>query len=607
MTEKFSVIIPLYNKGLYIASAIESVLKQTVKDFEIIVIDGRSEDNGPKIVKEFDEPRIHFLVQSGKGVSNARNEAVHFSKNNYIAFLDADDEWMPHHLETIRRLIKKYPEAGMFATAWKIYTGEGTLRLANLQYIPPPPWEGILPDYFRSGALGEDPVLTSVVVIPREIFHEMGGFKEGYWYGEDTDLFGKIALKYPVAFSWEIGGIYHTEAINRAGDKKMPLDYAEPFVKTARLALMKEEVPQELKESLHEFIAKKEFFRCYFNLHEGNLRTAQTILRHCTTKLRKNEKMKLLILTKLPSPVYFFLRDIKRELITYNSRLPFKKKETSFDISRRKIFTDIDNQIKLFESEKKEFFERRNVWLKEHPEYSHLYLRQFDTHAYSCENVLVISPHPDDEIIGCGGTLIRMLKEGANVSVVQLTDGSNSCALKDVPQHIKKTIRLEEAKVVATNLGFSELFLFKEIDSHLTYTGDNVKKLSDLLNRLHPKVIFVPFINDKHPDHVVANEILSKSLESSTLNLSGVNVLSYEVWNFVPPNSFCIIDNQFDKKSEMLMKYPTAMKVVDYVHSCESLNSYHAYNLFGKKGFAEVFLDIDAKTYMKLIRDTNIS
>ena len=283
-----------------------------------------------------------------------------------------------------------------------------------------------------------------------------------------------------------------------------------------------------------------------------------------------------------------------------------QKREKSSDISRRHIFTDIDKRIKLFKSEKKEFFARRNVWLKKNPEYSHLDLRQFDTQVYSGKNVLVLSPHPDDEIIGCGGTLIKLLKEGSKVSVVQLTDGSDSCALKDSPEHIRKTIRMKEAKVVAENLGFTELVLFNEADSHLKCTTDNVKKLSEILNRLHPKVIFVPFINDTHPDHIMANEILSKSLESSTLNLPEVNILSYEVWNFVPPNSFCIIDNQFDKKTEMLMKYRTGMKVIDYAHFCESLNAYHAHTLLGKKGFAEVFLDIDAQTYMKLIRGTNI-
>lgn len=315
MTEKFSVIIPLYNKGPYIARAVESVLKQTIQDFEIIVIDGGSQDNGPKIVKDFNDPRIHFFAQSGKGVSNARNEAVNFTENEFIAFLDADDEWMPHHLESILKLIEKYPDAGMFTNAYKIRTSKGKTVWAHYKNIPNPPWKGLLPDYFKSGALGDYPVWTSVVAIPRKIFHELGGFQEGYWWGEDADLFGKIALKYPVAFSWEFGAIYHYDASNRACNRTIPLDYAEPFVKTARTALVKGEVLPEYIESVNEYILKREIGRAILNVRAGKSQKAQIILKQCTTKWHHNEKMKWFLLAKLPYPIFLFIRDFRRKLI----------------------------------------------------------------------------------------------------------------------------------------------------------------------------------------------------------------------------------------------------------------------------------------------------
>ena len=285
----------------------------------------------------------------------------------------------------------------------------------------------------------------------------------------------------------------------------------------------------------------------------------------------------------------YFIQCQKRQKLSY-----FRK---------RQIFADIENRITLFESEKKDFFARRTIWLQKHKEYSHLAPKNLDIPAYSNENAVVISPHPDDEIIGCGGTLIRMREAGSKISVVQLTDGSASSALEDAPETIRKTIRLEEAEAVAKNLGFANLFLFKIEDSRLKCTRENITGLSDILNRLRPAVIFVPFMNDPHPDHVVANEILGKSLEASDLDLPKVAILSYEVWSLVPPDTFCHIDSQFDKKSKMLMKYRTAMKVIDCVDFCESLNSYHAYKLLGKKGFAEVFLKIDAERYIDLVRE----
>jgi glycosyltransferase involved in cell wall biosynthesis len=316
MNEKISVIIPLLNRGPYISRAVKSVLNQTIQNFEIIVIDGGSEDNGPKIIKDFKDPRIHFLVQSGKGVSNARNEAVNYAKNEFIAFLDADDEWMSNHLETILRLIEKYPQAGIYTTAYKIRTAEGMTRWADYKYIPNPPWEGLLPNYFKSGALGDSAVWTSGVVIPKNIFDEVGGFPEGYWWGEDVDLFGKIALKYPVAFSWELGGIYHWDALNRACDRITKEGYEdEPFVKTARSALMAQEVSPEFIESINEYITIRKIFRAVHYFRAGYPDIARIILKQCNTRWHYYLKIKWLFLANIPFPIYLFLRERRQNFI----------------------------------------------------------------------------------------------------------------------------------------------------------------------------------------------------------------------------------------------------------------------------------------------------
>ena len=173
MNKKISVIIPLYNKEYEIKRTLNSVLYQTFQNFEIIVVDDHSSDGSTAIVKSFLDPRITFIEQDHCGVSHTRNHGVNLATSDFIAFLDADDEWMPHHLETIQRLIQKYPKAGMFTTAYKNQTNEGKTIWADYKNIPNPPWEGLLPDYFKSAALGDTPVNSSGVVIPRKIFHEM--------------------------------------------------------------------------------------------------------------------------------------------------------------------------------------------------------------------------------------------------------------------------------------------------------------------------------------------------------------------------------------------------------------------------------------------------
>jgi len=288
-------------------------MDQTVQNFEIIVVDGGSTDNGPDVVKEFDDPRIKFVQQKGIGVSGARNQGVSISKSDFIAFLDADDEWMPHHLETIQKLRKKFPQAGAYTTAYKIQEAGGKLRWAKYKVIPPAPWEGLIPNYFKSGTLGGYPVWTSAVCIPKRIFLEVGGFPEDSWYGEDADLFGRIALKYPIAFSWYMGAIYHWEAINRACERQLPLD-PEPFVKTALQLIENGAIPKDLLNDVKEYVAKKEISRASRNLDAGQIEGAIQILKVHKSSCCRCKRLLLLAIGMMPYPAFQTALKLKKML-----------------------------------------------------------------------------------------------------------------------------------------------------------------------------------------------------------------------------------------------------------------------------------------------------
>ena len=328
MTEKkISVIIPLYNKKKEIKRCLDSVLSQTFQDFEVIVVDDHSTDGGLAIVKSYPDPRISVTEQDHRGVSYTRNHGVEQAKCDYVAFIDADDEWMPKHLETIVRLTGNFPEAGMFTTAYKIHTADGKTRWPDYKYIPSPPWEGLIPDYFKSLALGAGadlgwPTNSSVVVIPKKIFFERGRFPEGYWMSEDTALYNNIALKYPVAFSWELGATWHWDASNRANEKMISPDYEDPSVNTARTALMNGEVPAKFTESLNEYISKMEIYRASQCVKSGHSGLAQTILKKCHTKWQYHEKMKWLLLAKLPYPLFLFIQNLRQKLINMVRKSP---------------------------------------------------------------------------------------------------------------------------------------------------------------------------------------------------------------------------------------------------------------------------------------------
>ena len=196
---RFSVIIPLYNKESYVRKAIESVLTQTFKDFELIVVDDGSTDGGAKVVEGFNDTRLNLIRQKNAGVSIARNNGAAASSAPFLCFLDADDWWDPTFLEEMDKLIKEFPDAGIYGTNYTIVNE--TKRKTRV--APIGLHEGFECGYINycqaySMNLGM-PLTSSSICIPKNVFFTLGGFPEGITLGEDFILWIHIALRYKVA------------------------------------------------------------------------------------------------------------------------------------------------------------------------------------------------------------------------------------------------------------------------------------------------------------------------------------------------------------------------------------------------------------------------
>lgn len=190
----FSVIIPLYNKAPYVAKAIESVLGQTYRDFEVIVIDDGSTDQSLEVAKTFENKSITIISQPNSGVSTARNNGVKIAKHPYICFLDADDWWHPTFLEEMKQLITDFPDAGIYGSGYYIVK-HGQERIAPIG-VPQGFERGII-DYCEVYAKTLCmPLWTGAVIVPKNIFDEEGGFKSQLKLGEDFDLWIRIVLKH---------------------------------------------------------------------------------------------------------------------------------------------------------------------------------------------------------------------------------------------------------------------------------------------------------------------------------------------------------------------------------------------------------------------------
>lgn len=196
----FSVIIPLYNKAAYIEKAIFSVFSQTFKEFELIVINDGSKDNSLEIVQQINNKsanqQIRIIDQVNQGVSITRNNGVKYAKYDYIAFLDADDWWDIHFLEEIKSLIDEFPEGAIYASSY--FKVKNNINIPAKIGISSTFEKGYF-DYCRAYASSLwMPLWTGAVVLKKDIFFEMQGFKPHLKLGEDFDLWLRIALKYKI-------------------------------------------------------------------------------------------------------------------------------------------------------------------------------------------------------------------------------------------------------------------------------------------------------------------------------------------------------------------------------------------------------------------------
>lgn len=307
---KASVIITLCNKASYIKRAIESVQNQTVKDIEIIVVNDGSTDNGSDIVESINDKRIFLINQKNQGVSKARNRGVKESNSEFITFLDADDEWTKKHLEILLRLKEKFPEAGAYSSTYVICKAGKKFKKIKYKGIPSAPWNGILPNYFKTSIEGRSPVATGVVGIHKHIFLEMSGFDEYASQGEDLDLWARIATKYPMAFSWHIGAIYHMGAANRICSNIRPIRY-HPLIINGKKAIRNHEIPLQILPVFREYIAKKEIEVAARNILAGDITTARKMIDQVETKRFYFEKFKCQIYSRLPPQIYKFINRCK--------------------------------------------------------------------------------------------------------------------------------------------------------------------------------------------------------------------------------------------------------------------------------------------------------
>ncbi|MBS7230813.1 glycosyltransferase family 2 protein [Flavobacterium psychroterrae] len=196
----FSVIIPLYNKENFIENTIQSVLQQTFTDFEVIVINDGSTDKSEEKILNIQDKRIRYYNKKNEGVSLTRNLGITLANADFISFLDADDYWYPDFLKVMFEYCTRFPEQKIFASAIEIET---TKKTFPAEYSISKEFDFEFVNYFKA-SIKESAILTSSAVFNKKIFTKIGVFDPKIKSGQDTDLWIRIGLEYPILFIWKI-------------------------------------------------------------------------------------------------------------------------------------------------------------------------------------------------------------------------------------------------------------------------------------------------------------------------------------------------------------------------------------------------------------------
>jgi LmbE family N-acetylglucosaminyl deacetylase len=233
---------------------------------------------------------------------------------------------------------------------------------------------------------------------------------------------------------------------------------------------------------------------------------------------------------------------------------------------------------------------------------------------FSAESVLVLAPHMDDEILGCGGALRKHVLSGAHVTVVYMTDGRKGGAPElyrrglgqEVIEDFESALiiqRKEEARRAAEIVGIQKQIFLDHPDGSLKVSHYTVEQLQTILQREKPTIIYLPSMLDVHPDHRASNRIFY----AATKNLLYANGLcpicrEYEVWTPVLCNRIIDISDVAETKNKAIEQFGSQIAQTNYLRTQLALNAYRSVYYSHGFGYAEAFFESSAEQHQSLLR-----
>jgi glycosyltransferase involved in cell wall biosynthesis len=299
-----SVVIPTFNSARLVREAIDSVLGQTYRDFEIIVVDDGSDDDTSSVVAQFGS-NVNYFKQTNQGAGAARNQGIAMSRGKHIAFLDADDLWAPEKLAEQIPVIEQDSSVGLVYSDWAITSPGGGTKASQLKDLKPQSgnvFDGLVQCGF---------ILTSGAVVRRTCLDDVGDFDNTLSIAQDYDLWLRISYR------WKI------ELVNKVLVTKKDRDgnLSSNLIRTAneRIALFHKalinfsDMTPSTRQLVKDQLAYNYWDVGYHHFDQLSLREARKSFASCLSYRPSNARaFGYFAATFLPSSVLKILRTAKR-------------------------------------------------------------------------------------------------------------------------------------------------------------------------------------------------------------------------------------------------------------------------------------------------------
>lgn len=339
----FSVIVPTYKAQKYIAKTIKSVLAQTYPHFELIIVDDESPDQSVEICRQFQDPRLKIISQKNRGLAGARNTGIRHSQGDYLAFLDADDLWLPEKLEKHLQHLESSSQVGISFSRSEFIDSEdrsiGTYQMPKLKNIT------------ASYLLCRNPIGNgSAPVIRREVFTEIKFqdnlygtvedfyFDESFRQSEDIECWIRIAI----ATKWQIEGIPEALTLYRVNSEGLSADITKQLISWEKVIEKTYSYSPELVsrwEGRARAYQLRYLARRAVRFKDGNRAVNlvnRSLITHWAIVLSEPRRTLLTLgaaylLKILPLPLYIRLENIGLTVTGFTQKSQIKREQTNFN------------------------------------------------------------------------------------------------------------------------------------------------------------------------------------------------------------------------------------------------------------------------------------